>query len=457
MTSPAGDAPRSRRRGPRILAAAATLVAAVVVGLGGAAAVDLAAGSEADPTGSGTGTGTTEPTPSPDEATSPTTEPTPTDTSPTPTIPPVEPSTFTLVAAGDVLPHPTVLRFAAEAAAAEGRSGWDFSPLWAAMDPWVSGADLALCHLEVPLVPDGVEPSGYPLFGSPTSLATDLAEAGWDGCSTASNHAVDRGWTGVETTLDALDAAGLGHAGTARSAEEAAQPQLYVLDRGGRTVTVAQIAATYGTNGMPIPEDAPWSVQLIDGADLVARASAAREAGADLVVASIHWGTEYADVPDASQTALAAQLAASGVVDLVIGNHPHVPQRIELLDGGPDGAGMWVAYSLGNYISNQDAKCCRPQTGTGLLLSAQVDVPAAGPAHVSSVEWTAVPGDRVGGQRIYALPDLEAGRIDTPLLTLSSDELARRRQMVLDVVGDPPERTDPPQPTGEPPTVVPRS
>lgn len=453
MTRPEPSSVRGRGRGrpKRLLLVVLTLVVAVGAGAAGAAAIHgLSSSTEestAGPTEQPAPTQTPSPTPS---ETTPEPEPSPTGP------PPPEPSTITLVAAGDILPHDTVLRRAGEAAAEQGLSGWDFSPLWAPLDPWVSGADLALCHLEVPLIPDGDTPSGYPMFGSPRSLAQDIAEAGWDGCSTASNHSVDRGWTGLVTTLDAFDAAGIGHAGTARTAEEAAAPQTYLLERGGRTVTIAQISATYGTNGLPIPSDAPWSVQLIDADQLVAQATAARETGADLVVASIHWGTEYQDSPDTSQRQLAERLAASGVVDLVIGHHPHVPQPFEHLPGGPDGNGMWVAYSLGNYISNQDRECCRPQTGTGLLLTATIDVPAEGPAQVAGLEWTGVPGDRVGHQRIYALPDLEAGRIEAPLLTLSDQELANRRQWILDVVGDAPERTEPPVPSGPEPTVLPR-
>lgn len=455
MARPAHPSPRGRgrRRPSRALVVVLTLVLAAILGVAGAAALNRVTGG-ADDAESPAPTEMPEPpsAPTPSETPSSSPEPEPSPTGP----PPPEPSTITLVAAGDVLPHATVLRRAGEAAAEQGLPGWDFSPLWAPLDPWVSGADLALCHLEVPLIPDGDEPSGYPMFGSPISLAQDLADAGWDGCSTASNHSVDRAWTGLTTTLDAFDAAGLGHVGTARTAQEAEAAQVYVVERGGRTVTIAQLSATYGTNGLPIPSDAPWSVQLIDADQLIAQATAAREAGADLVVASIHWGTEYADAPDASQRQLAQRLANSGVVDLVIGHHPHVPQPFELVPGGPDGEGMWVAYSLGNYISNQDRECCRPQTGTGLLLTATIDVPAQGPAHVTGLEWTAVPGDRVGHQRIYALPDLEAGRIDAPLLALSAQELASRRQWILDVVGDAPERTEPPQPTGPGAVVVPR-
>ena len=260
---------------------------------------------------------------------------------------------------------------------------YDFGPLLAPLDPWVQGADLALCHLEVPVAPAGTPPSGYPLFGTPAAIASGLRAQGWDGCSTASNHSVDRGFAGVTATLDALDAAGLGHVGTARSAVEQSQPQLYTLDRAGRTVTVAHVAATYGTNGMPVDADKPWSVDRIDVPAMVAQATAARAAGADIVIASVHCCVEYRTEPSPEQVATDQQLADSGVFDLVIGHHAHVPQPVVHLSGGPRGEGMWVAYGLGNHLSNQDGACCDPNTDSGLLLSAQVRAtgafPAAGP------------------------------------------------------------------------------
>ena len=354
---------------------------------------------------------------------------------------------FTIVATGDVLLHVPVI------ASAKVGNGYDFSPLLAPLDPWVQGADLALCHLEVPIAPAGVSPSGYPVFGAPAQIAADLKEQGWDGCSTASNHSIDRGFAGVTATLDALDTAGLGHVGTARSAVEAAQPQLYRLQREGQTITVAHLAVTYGTNGIAIDPKRPWSVALIDVPTIVARATEARAAGADLVVVSIQSGTEYVTEPSAAQVQVDQELADSGVVDLIIGHHVHVPQPLAHLSGGPRGEGMWVAYGLGNYISNQDSNCCSPKTDSGLLLTAHVVKPADGPARVSLVEWTGITVDRLGHHRVYALPAATSG-----VGTLRAAEIATRAQRVAQAVGNTaPERTSPVVSTGPPPLVVARS
>ncbi|GIG38495.1 hypothetical protein Cph01nite_02570 [Cellulomonas phragmiteti] len=371
-------------------------------------------------------------------------------------VPTAEPDVaLSIVAAGDVLPHLPVLR------SARAGDGYDFTPLLTPLDPWVRSADLALCHLEVPVAPQGSAPSGYPVFGAPAQLADGLAAQGWDGCSTASNHSVDRGWAGVGATLDALDGAGLGHVGTARSPGEDAQAQLYRLERAGRTVTVAHLASTYGTNGMPVDPDKPWSVQLTDADDLVTRATAARAAGADLVLVSLHWGSEYRTAPTDTQRALAQELADSGSVDLVIGHHAHVPQPVELLAGGPDGVGMWVAYGLGNYVSNQDEACCAADTASGLLLTAEVVAtgadPAAGtpagPARVAGVQWTPITVDRAGGHRVHALVDIPDGTASLP-----AARVARRLELVRGAAGPAaPERATPAAATGPAPVVVPRT
>lgn len=386
-----------------------------------------------------------------DPTTPPTEEPTPT---PTPT--PDADAEFTIVAAGDVLPHLPVL---ADARVAAGT--YDFGPLLAPMNPWIQGADLALCHMEVPITPPGVAPSGYPLFGSPPEMAASLKAQGWDGCSTASNHSVDRGFAGVTATLDAFDAVGLGHDGTARSAVEQSQPQLYQLERAGQTITVAHIAATYGTNGMPVAGDKPWSVNLIDVPAMAAQAAAARAAGADLVIASVHCCVEYQTEPTPEQAAIDQQIADTGQFDLLIGHHAHVPQPMVHLSGGPRGEGMWVAYGLGNYLSNQDGECCKEDTDSGLLLTAHVSSPGAfpaqgteaGPARVTGVEWTAITGDRKGGHQVHALVDIPDGTS-----TLSPAQVAERLARVSAAAGDQaPQRTTPTVPTGPAPLVVPRT
>jgi len=375
-----------------------------------------------------------EPTPSPSFVL------TPASPEPSYTPEPEGPVTFTLIAGGDVLPHQSVVDSAT-------RSGtFDFRPLWGALDPWISGADLAICNMETPVAPAGTKTSGFPRFGAPKEMVAALDDQGWDGCSTATNHAVDRGWDGVVTTLDTFDEEWLGAVGTARSAEEAASPQYYDVRTGTRVIRVAHIAYSYSTNGLPIPSGKPWSVNTFnsgaaDATPILAAAQAARDAGADVVVATVHCCVEYQTAPTTSQVAVAQKIADSGLVDLYIGHHAHVPQPIELLPGGPNGDGMWVAYGLGNYISNQDTAFGLPAaTTSGELLTATFTVNLDGTVH-TGVEWTAITVDRKSSHTMHVLSEIPQG-----VGTLSAAEVAARYKRVRDAVGtQAPERLTPPE------------
>lgn len=250
---------------------------------------------------------------------------------------------FTLVASGDVLPHDSIISRAA--ADAKGR-GYDFRPMFSGVKSVVSGADLAICHMETVYGPEGGPYTGYPAFTSPPEIAPALKATGYDSCSTASNHTLDDGAAGLARTLDALDKAGVRHAGSARTAEEAARPTL--LKAGD--ATVAQLAYTYDTNGYPLPAGQPWAVALIDEEKIVADARAARKAGADVVVVSIHWGTEWQTAPDGRQLTLGRSLTSSKSggrpdIDLILGTHAHVPQAYEKVNG------TWIVYGMGDQIA----------------------------------------------------------------------------------------------------------
>ncbi|MGW4838754.1 CapA family protein [Streptomyces globisporus] len=257
------------------------------------------------------------------------------------------PRPFTLLAAGDVLPHSSVID---QAATDADGAGYDFAPMLAGVAPVVSGADLAFCHMETVYGKEGGPYTGYPSFKSPPEIATALRTTGFDSCSTASNHTLDDGAEGVRRTLDALDGAGVRHAGSARTAAEAARPTILPAGPGKGAAKVAHLAYTYGTNDIPLPTGRPWTVNVTDERKIVEEARAARRAGADVVVLSAHWGTEWQDEPDAQQQELAERLTASTDqgrpdIDLIIGTHAHVPQAYEKVNG------TWVVYGMGDQIA----------------------------------------------------------------------------------------------------------
>lgn len=250
-------------------------------------------------------------------------------------------TTLTVVAAGDLLVHEPLTAQAAADARAGGRAGHDFTEVLAAVAPVISEADLAICHMEQPLAEPEGPFTGYPLFSAPPQLADAAAAAGFDTCSTASNHSLDTGVEGVVRTLDNLDRVGIAHAGTARTEREAATPT--TLDVRG--VRVAHLSYTFSLNGIPLPDDKPWIANVIDPEAVLAEARRARKAGAEIVIVSLHWGTEYQVEADEGQLGLARRLLAGPEIDLIVGHHAHVVQPFEKIGD------KWVAYGLGNLTA----------------------------------------------------------------------------------------------------------
>ena len=280
-------------------------------------------------------------------------------TTPTKTQAPAPaPGSFTLALTGDLLMHePVTLR----AKALAGGQGYDFRPLLAEVKPILSNADLAVCHMETPLSPNDRHISYYPSFDAPNEIAPAARWAGYQTCTTASNHTLDQGSDGVKATLDALDAAGLMHVGTARSPNE---PSWQIYDIRG--VRVAHLDYTYGLNGIPVPKGQPWLVNLIDPRRILADAHQARQAGAQFVMVALHWGQEYQSAPSAEQRALAKTLLASPDIDFVYGCHVHVVQPVEQIGD------KFVVYGLGNFLAKHAPCCDTPPTRDGMIMRAQV-------------------------------------------------------------------------------------
>lgn len=300
--------------------------------------------------------------------------PTPTPTAPSPSPSPA-PRAFTLAVTGDILVHDAVASRARASGRASGQA-FDFRPMLSEVAPLITAADLAVCHLETPLSPDNRDLAGYPRFNAPRQVAEALAASGFDACSTASNHALDRGAAGVGATLDVLDAAGLDHAGTARTRREAG-PSLYRIPAGSGPVTVGHLSSTYGLNGQRLPADRPYLVNVTDRHRILADARRARRSGAGFVVVSLHWGAEYRHEPTPEQEILARNLVASPAIDLLIGHHAHVVQPLARIGGG------YVAFGLGNFLSAQGPHCCPAATRDGVVLRFSV---VEGPQGIFTVQ-----------------------------------------------------------------------
>jgi hypothetical protein len=267
---------------------------------------------------------------------------------------------LTIGVSGDLLPH---LPIVARARAYAGGRGYDFRPMLRPIRSWVRRNDLAFCHVETPLTHGA--PAGYPVFNSPPALARAIRATGFDACSTASNHSVDRGQAGIDATRRALRRARVRHTGVFSRPKQQRTPLILRTRKGPK---VALLAYTQMTNGIPLPH--PWSVNLAQAPRIVKDAKRARRAGADVVIVNLHWGTEFRSAPDAFQTALAKQLSRSRAITAVVGQHAHVVQPIRRVGR------LWVVYGEGNLLSNQSAACCVAASQDGMLVRLHVRVGA---------------------------------------------------------------------------------
>jgi poly-gamma-glutamate synthesis protein (capsule biosynthesis protein) len=250
---------------------------------------------------------------------------------------PSRPRRFTIGATGDILIHESLWERAAVLGGATGQA-FDFRPMFRRVRETLAGADVALCHLETPVTADG-ELSSYPVFAAPVEITDAIADAGYDSCSTASNHSLDGGAAGIGATLDALDSVGVAHAGTARSRAESRR--ITVLDVDG--AKVAHLSYTFGFNGFTREHD--WEANTIGVRRILDDARRAHRRGSDVTVVSLHWGVEALTMPTAFQRRVAERLTRSRFVDAILGHHAHVVQPVERVNG------TVVAYGMGNFLS----------------------------------------------------------------------------------------------------------
>ena len=267
-----------------------------------------------------------------------------------------------IVAIGDTLCHSQNFKDAYNS----NTGTYDFSPMFKYVTKYFENATVAVGNLEATLAGPSRPYTGYPTFNTPEALATDLKELGLDIMTTANNHALDIGYSGLVSTLNYLDAAGLEHTGRARSQEE--QDKILMKDLNG--IKTAFLSFTYGTNGIPLPEGKEYCVNLIDKDFIKSKIDQAKAEGAELICVSMHWGDEYKTKQNATQEDL-ANFLISNDVKVILGCHPHVLEPMEMktvtLDDGTTKTGF-VIYSMGNFFSAQTFE----NTRNTLILNVQV-------------------------------------------------------------------------------------
>ena len=277
--------------------------------------------------------------------------------------------TINLSVIGDIMCHNTQYNDAYE------NGIYDFSYIFDDVREELSKADFAVGNLETTFAGSERGYSSYPQFNSPESLAVAIKDAGIDLVSTANNHSLDTGYKGIEKTIDFLDQFQLLHTGTYKSVE--AQNTTTIAEIKG--LKVAFLSFTYGTNGIPIPAGREYCINLIDDNFIVDRLNLAKQENPDIIIVFMHWGEEYELAPNSEQVRLANLLFDNGV-NVILGSHPHVLQKMENTEKG------FVIYSLGNFVSGQ----VKENTRDSIILNLTITKKGTGEVVVNNAKYTPI-------------------------------------------------------------------
>lgn len=322
----------------------------------------------------------------------------------------VEEARVNISMVGDILLHEKVSE---SGEMADGTYNYDH--LFANVKEEIESADIALVNQEVILGGRDMGLSGYPSFNGAFEVGDALADAGFDIVLHATNHTIDRGSKAVRNCISFWETEHpeIAVLGINSSAEE--QTQIYVREEKG--IKIAFLNYTYGTNGIPLPSDMPYAVNLLDEATL-RRDIAKAEEIADFTVVLPHWGTEYVLEADSNQKYWTELMFECGV-DLVIGTHPHVIQPIELIKD--ENHSMLVYYSIGNFINST------AQTGAGIanrmvggIAEITIEKGDNGKAFIRSYGVTPIVTHVLTG----------SGKITTYLLSDYTEELASQNEII---------------------------
>jgi poly-gamma-glutamate synthesis protein (capsule biosynthesis protein) len=234
---------------------------------------------------------------------------------------------------------------------------YNYDDVFQYIKPVIADADIAIANFEVTL--GGPPYTGYPQFSSPDDLAVACKNAGIDYLVTANNHAADRGKKGIISTINKLDSIGIPHTGTFLNSSCRDSLTPLMIHKNG--TSIALLNYTFSTNGIIVPE--PVIVNMLDKELITRDINEAKDKNADIIILFLHWGTEYDTIPSKTQTDLAEYFQSIGV-DMVIGSHPHVLQKMVRTKNNVTGNNDVVIYSLGNFVSNQR----KPKTDGGSMV-----------------------------------------------------------------------------------------
>lgn len=307
--------------------------------------------------------------------------------------------TIKMTAIGDIMCHNTQYLDAYN----KETKTYDFSHFFTNVKTELSSSDITIGNLETTFAGADRGYSSYPTFNTPEDLAKTLKDIGIDVLSTANNHSLDKGYSGLVSTINTLDSVGINHMGTYDNPDS--QKEILIKEVNG--LKIAFLSYTYGTNGIPIPSDKEYCINLIDKDLILSQLKQAKEKNADLVCVNMHWGVEYRLTPNDEQKELADFLFKNGA-DIILGSHPHVLEPMEKrsvkLDDGTEKDGF-VVYSLGNFISGQN----KENTKSTIILNLQITKHTDSKITIDSAKYTPLYFYKKAssGTKDYTLLDVE--------------------------------------------------
>ncbi|WP_019153882.1 CapA family protein [Robertmurraya massiliosenegalensis] len=249
-----------------------------------------------------------------------------------------------IAAAGDIMFHDTQLKSGYD----EGSNSYDFKSVFEDVKNIISTADLAIANFETTTAGDAQPYTGYPVFNSPDEVIDAIQHAGFDVLTTANNHSLDTGSKGLKRTVEVINTKGLETVGTYSK-----KPESRILIKEVKGIKIAILSYTEMINSVGTqyaPDELNDMINMMDKDKVIQDIQEAKDSGADLIMAFMHWGNEYEENPSEKQIEYAELMAQEGV-NIILGSHPHVIQKSEYIEVGEQKS--FVIYSMGNFISNQ--------------------------------------------------------------------------------------------------------
>lgn len=338
-----------------------------------------------------------------------------------------------LSAVGDNLMNKPVIDSADREAGSLGDSQYDFTVLYEDMRSIIESHDINFIDVETIIGGDEKGITGYPIFNTPEKNAEDIASFGFNLATTATNHSLDKGFSGIESssaTWAKYDTMVV--TGTFTNEED--RNRIRVFEKNG--IRFAFLAYTDSLNGIPLPDGKPWAVATVDTDRITQDITRAHEL-ADVIIVAMSWGEENSHTPSSSQRET-AQLLADLDTDLVLGFGPHVIQPVEKVaghdaNGADTGHETLVVFSLGNFISNQQL----PQANVGGCFTCDFERADNGPVSIKNPTWTPVVNHFSGcvSHRVYQYPHYtETLAASHDILSRQDDPLGYIKKLTTDII-----------------------